>query len=376
MRPAIIDALPNRSTRTSTPTREHHIGFIPGEGIGPELTAIARDVLSAVAARAGRRFEISVGGPIGVDAVRAHGVALTDEATAFFEDVFGRGGAVLCGPGGQRFVYDLRRRFDLFCKVSPIVVDEELLASSRLRPELVRGVDLLVVRDNAGGVYQGEWGEGRDGQGRRFARHAFGYDEDEVRRIVAVGARLAAARSGHLSVVAKHGGVPTVTTLWEEVTREVAAEHGLASRLVDADLAAYQLMHDPRAFDVVVCPNMIGDIIGDLLAVALGSRGLAYSGNFDADGRAVYQTNHGSAFDLVGSDQANPVAHLYALAMMLSESFGLVEEAGWIRAAIKAVWRSGKKTRDLAAPGDLVIGTRELGERVAALVADAPSRAA
>ncbi len=341
------------------------VGLVPGEGVGPELTAIAREVLGAVESRSDARFTLELGGAIGADAVRAGGPALNDDAVAFFGGVFARGGAILSGPGGHRFVYDLRRRFDLYCKVSPITVDEELLGVSRLRPELVRDLDLLVVRDNAGGVYQGRWEAGADPSGQRYAEHAFGYRENEVRRIVEVGARLAVRRTGQLRVVAKHGGVPTITDLWQDITREVAARHGLDARVVDVDLAAYQLLHDPRAFDVVVCPNMVGDILGDLLAVALGSRGLSYSGNFMADGGAVYQTNHGSAFDLVGRDCANPVAHLYALAMLLADSFGLEAEAGWIRAAVKSVWRAGFKTADIAGPGDNVVGTRELGARIA-----------
>ncbi len=368
-RSLVSDCVFDRPLPARDPNAPHLVGLVPGEGVGPELTAIAREVLGALESRSDQRFTLELGGPIGADAVRAGGPALNDDAIAFFGGIFARGGAILSGPGGHRFVYDLRKRFDLYCKVSPIQVDEELLAVSRLRPELVRDLDLLVVRDNAGGIYQGRWEAGQDAHGQRYAEHAFGYREGEVRRIVEVGARLAGQRSGKLSVVAKHGGVPTVTDLWQDVTREVAARHGMSARVIDVDLAAYQLLHDPRTFDVVVCPNMVGDILGDLLAVALGSRGLSYSGNFMADGGAVYQTNHGSAFDLVGLDIANPVAHLFALAMMLETSFGLADEAASIRAAIKSVWRAGFKTADVAGPGDTVVGTRELGARIASTVA-------
>jgi 3-isopropylmalate dehydrogenase len=341
------------------------VGLVAGEGIGPELTRLARDVLAAIQAASPRRFTFELGGLIGADAVREHGVALTDEAVGFFERIFARGGAVLCGPGGHRFVYDLRRKLDLYCKVSPIQVDDELIPVSRLRPDLVRGLDMLVVRDNAGGIYQGSWNGGLDGDGRRFATHSFSYAEPDIRRIVGVAARLAAGRGRRLHVVAKNGGVPTITDLWRDVADEVAREHDIEATLIDADLAAYQLIHSPRSFDVVVCPNMLGDILGDMMAVALGSRGLAYSGNFSDKGGAVYQTNHGSAYDLVGSDRANPVAHIYALAMMLRESFGLVDEARWVRDAVRAVWRSGRKTADVAGPGDTIVGSSELGARVA-----------
>lgn len=360
MAPSVISAVLDRRVDV----RSRLVGLIPGEGVGPALGGIAHDVLVALGERSGNPFEIVWGGLIGADAVRAHGSSLTDATAAWFGGLFERGGAALCGPGGHRFVYDLRRRFDLYCKVSPIRVDDELLGAARLRPDLVRGLDLLVVRDNAAGIYQGSWRIGSDEDGARFAEHTFSYRERDVRRLVEAAARLAKGRRGAMCVVAKHGGVPTITQLWQSVTEEVARAHGLEARVIDADLAAYQLMHDPRAFDVVVCPNMIGDILGDLLAVALGSRGLSYSGNFATSGAAVYQTNHGSAWDLVDKDCANPVAHLYALAMMLEESYGLADDAADLRAAIRSVWRDGLKTADVAAPGDEVIGTRAFGARV------------
>jgi len=360
MAPSVIEAVLDRPVDV----RSRVVGLVAGEGVGPALGQLAADVLAALGQRSGRPFELVWGGLIGADAVRTHGVSLTDESADWFGAVFARGGSVLCGPGGHRFVYDLRRRFDLYCKVSPIRVDEELLGAARLRTDLVRGLDLLVVRDNAAGIYQGSWRAGSDAEGERFAEHTFSYRERDVRRLVEASARLASGRRGAMCVVAKHGGVPTITQLWQSVTEEVARAHGLLARVIDADLAAYQLMHDPRVFDVVVCPNMIGDILGDLLAVALGSRGLAYSGNFSGAGAAVYQTNHGSAWDLVDKDSANPVAHLYALAMMLEESYGLAGDAADLRAAIRSVWRDGFKTADVASPADRIVGTRAFGSLV------------
>lgn len=349
------------------------IGLVPGEGVGPALTDLARDVLAALTRRTGQAFACEDGVAIGVDAVRAHGQALTPQAVAWFESLFARGGAALCGPGGARFVYDLRRRFDLFCKVSPIAVEAALLDVSRFRPEHVRGVDLLVVRDNAGGVYQGSWSEDLRPHGthlERVAEHRFAYRESDVRRLVEVAARLAAGRSRKMAVVIKEGGVPTITALWTELARAIAATHDVQVRTIDVDLAAYQLVADPRAFDVIVCPNMIGDVLGDLLGVVLGSRGLTYSGNFAASGAAVYQTNHGSAWDLVGTDLVNPVGHLHALAMLLETSFGLTREANLVRAAIRATWGEGLRTADLAGADHQRVGTRAFSERVVGHIAD------
>jgi len=371
---AIADALP-RAQNTAALARPL-IGLVPGEGVGPELTDLARRVVHALEARTGRAFDLDDGPPIGVDAVRAHGLALTQTASSWFESLFSRGGAALCGPGGARFVYDLRRRFDLFCKVSPIVVEPALLDVSRFRPEVVRGVDLLVVRDNAGGVYQGTWTEAlvpHPTGHERVAEHRFTYREQDVHRLLEVAARLAASRKKSLAVIIKDGGVPTITALWNDVARAIARRDSLDLRLLDVDLAAYQLIADPRAFDVVVCPNMIGDVVGDLLGAVLGSRGLTYSGNFAADGAAVYQTNHGSAWDLVGKDVANPVGHLHALAMLLETSFGLAAEAGLIRGAIRSLWARGLRTADLAGPGHEVVGTRAFGDAVVRLLGDAPT---
>lgn len=367
---SLTDALvdvggPPRPTRA--PGALPLIGLVPGEGVGPALTELAREVLDAITRHTGQAFELEDGVTIGVDALRTHGQALPPHAVAWFEALFARGGAALCGPGGARFVYDLRRRFDLFCKVSPLAVEPSLLDVSRFRPDHVRGVDLLVVRDNAGGVYQGSWSEDLRSHGahlERVAEHRFAYRESDVRRLVEVAARLAAGRSRKMAVVIKEGGVPTITALWTELARAAAQRHDVQVRTVDVDLAAYQLIADPHAFDVVVCPNMIGDVLGDLLGVLLGSRGLTYSGNFATSGAAVFQTNHGSAWDLVGKDVANPVGHLHALAMLLTTRFGLTREAALITDAIRAVWTRGLRTADLANAEHQVVGTRAFVDHV------------
>lgn len=211
------------------------VAALVGEGVGPEVVGASLEVLRALEAATGRAFDVTLGGPIGKDAEARGGPSLTDEVAGLCRATFARGGAVLAGPGGNRFVYDLRRRFDLYCKLSPLVPRDEILGAGRLRPEHVRGLDILVVRENTGGVYQGSWTSGTDARGARRAEHSFSYAEPEVRRILVIAARIAASRRRRLDVVVKEGGVPTVSTLWRECALDVAEAHGVALTLVDID---------------------------------------------------------------------------------------------------------------------------------------------
>jgi 3-isopropylmalate dehydrogenase len=341
------------------------IGVLPGEGIGPEVVAAALSVLSAVETSAGGPgFDLRTGGPIGRDAELLSGRSLTEEVGRFCAETFAAGGAVLCGPGGSRFVYDLRRRFELFCKLSPLRPVKALRDAGRLRADAVAGADILIVRENCGGVYQGEWREmsGPDG---RVAEHSFRYSETQARRLLEAAARLAAGRRGRLCVVIKDGGIPTVSALWRDVGRQVADGAGVEASFVDVDLCGYRLIQEPRTFDVIAASNLFGDVLADLGAVLLGSRGMSFSGNFAESGAAVYQTNHGSAHDLAGGGRANPLGQIASAAMMLRESFGMAREAAIVEAAVEEVLRLGFRTFDIAEAGTTVVGTAELAGRIA-----------
>ncbi|MFO0745794.1 MAG: isocitrate/isopropylmalate family dehydrogenase [Myxococcota bacterium] len=351
------------------------LGVFPGEGVGPEVVRAALAVLDAVRAAVGLEVEIVEGGVIGHESESAFGQPLSEPAVALCEAVFARGGAILHGPGGGRFVYDLRRRFDLFCKLVPLRAHRALVAQSRLKPEHVDGVDIVLVRDNAGGIYQGTWDERTTDEGR-FASHTFGYAERDVRAIVAVAVRIAAARRGELLVVVKEGGVPTVSRLWRDVAEDEARAAGIRVRTVNVDLAAYQLIQSPRSLDVVAAPNLIGDVLADLGAVIEGGRGVSCSGNFTPSGLGVYQTNHGAAYDLAGSDRANPVGQILSLAMLLRESFGRGDAARLIETAVEWAWRRGALTDDLARVDRPAVGCVEMGARVAAAVADVAAASA
>ena len=344
------------------------IGVLPGEGIGPETVGAALAVLAAVESAGGTRFEIRTGGPIGREAEVLSGRALTEDVASFCAGIFAAGGAILAGPGGGRFVYDLRRRFDLFCKISPLCPVEALAHAGRLKVSAVAGADILILRENVGGVYQGEWNEGSDAAEGRICDHRFRYSERQVRRILEAAAVLASRRRGELAVVVKGSGIPGVSALWRDVGEEVASRAGVRATFPDVDLIAYRLIQEPRSFDVIAAPNLFGDILADLGAVLLGSRGLSFSGNFSEDGAAVYQTNHGSALDLAGLGRANPIGQIASLAMLLRESFGRMREAAWIEAAIGDVLRLGFRTFDILEEGTTLVGTAEMGERIASAV--------
>jgi 3-isopropylmalate dehydrogenase len=338
------------------------LGVLPGEGVGPEVTRLALDVLAALQESGLAPVDVRTGGG---------GIPTPDEPLPaaladFCAGTFAAGGAVLAGPYGGRFVYEMRRRFDLFCKFNPLRPSPALRDAGRLRPEAVAGVDVLVVRENVGGIYQGNWRETETPDNGRLAEHSFSYSETQVRRILEVSARIAATRRRRLAVVAKPGGMPSIHRLWRDCAEEIAAAAGVECTMLDVDYAAYRLLQHAGELDVVVAPNLAADVLCDVGAVLLGGRGLSFGGSFADGGAAVYQTNHGAAYDLAGTDRVNPVGHVLALAMALRQSFGLADAASAVERAIDDVWAEGARTADLAAPGAKAVGTAELGERIIA----------
>jgi 3-isopropylmalate dehydrogenase len=340
------------------------IGIIEGCGIGPEVIAGALRVLSAVEQITGLKFELRHGGPVGEEAEKRFGSVLPESTVQFFAGIFARHGAVLNGPGGGRFVYDLRRRFDLFCKFVPVRPAPELIRQSQIRTEDLNRLDMLIVRDNSGGVYQGEWNVRETASGK-IAEHCFSYSESQIRRLAEVAARAAAARRGKMHVIIKDGGVPTISALWREVSVSAAKKYRVEAMFMNIDLAAYEFIRNPSRFDVVFTPNLFGDILVDITGALLGSRGVTFSANFNQSGHGVYQTNHGCAHDLTGADAANPAGQILSLAMLLRESFGLTDAAALIEKAVAETWRQGSRTADIAEPGCNVMGTHAMSEQIA-----------
>jgi 3-isopropylmalate dehydrogenase len=352
------------------------LGVFEGDGCGPEFIAICLRILEALEQKGAGHFAVRKGGLIGSAAESVHGTAMPPEAEAFCAELFADGGALLHGAGGGRFVYDLRRRFDLYCKISPVMVLPECRNAGRIKPSHLDGVDLVIVRDNSAGVYQGQWSQKQNGEGHRLAEHSFSYSESEVHRIVTVATGIAATRRGEVTVVLKDGGVPAISDLWRSCAMEAASAAGIRARTINIDHAAYELIQNPRSFDVIVTPNLFGDILIDVSALLSGSRGLGFSGNFSAT-CDVYQTNGGAAHDLVGKDIANPAGQIFSLAMLLRESFLLDEAASQVENAVRSVWRAGWRTADLLEPGCRQVGTREFGRLVVeALLAEPPAPSA
>jgi 3-isopropylmalate dehydrogenase len=293
------------------------IGVIPGEGVGPEVIDAALTVLRGLQDAGAKRVEVEHGGVVGLAAVQAHGSALPEEALDFCAGVIERGGGVLNGAGGGRYVYELRRRLELFLKITPIQACNGLAQASPLRAEGLADVDLLVVRENLGGVYQGRSERLTRGPWREV-RHELRYGERELRRFLRAAARLASARSGRLTVVVKDAGLDAFSELWRECAEDAAREHDMGCTAVDVDLMVYRLLERPAAFDVIAASNLFGDVLSDLAAALVGSRGMSFGASFTPRGGGVYQTNHGAAYDIAGEDRANPVGQVLVARLPLS----------------------------------------------------------
>lgn len=345
--------------RTGAPARSI-IGLLPGDGIGPEVVGAARRVLEEIERHEACRFEIREA-PLGESGLSA---AMIE----FFSETFRDHGAVLCGAKGGRFVYELRAHFDLYCKFVPLCPQVALHGSGVLRPEATEGVDVLIIRENTGGLYLGDYGF-KVREGERRAYHGFEYSESQVARIIRVAVAAAQRRRGRLCVVTKPGGVPSISALWAEQAGLGANGSGVELRFLEVDTAAYQLLAEARHFDVVVAPNMFGDVLADGATLLLGSRGMSCSANLGDGGRGVYQTGHGAAYDLAGTDRANPIGQIHALALLLRESFGLEHLALQLQSAIEDTLAAGWRTPDIASSGARLAGTQQMAEHIAAALA-------
>jgi len=336
------------------------VGILRGEGSGPEVIDATCHVMASVASECAidlrlERFDLA-----DASLESDPNNHLSKKATQFCEEIFARGGAILAGAAGGRFVYDMRRRFQLYYKLNPLRSYSELAGISRLKA--IEPIDILVVRENLGGLYQGKSKLVGD---EREVWHTFAQSEDQVRAVLNVGAKAARARRNSLVVVGKQSGLPDIYGLWRRCALEIGESMDVKVALADIDYASYQLLQQPDFFDVIVAPNCFGDILSDLGGLFAGSRGLTFGASYAADGSAVYQTNHGAAHDLAGTDRANPVGQIFSMAMMLRETFGLGEEAELVEDAVRAVWAAAWRTADLAGPHCRIVGTQQFAELVA-----------
>lgn len=337
------------------------IVLLPGDGIGPEVVASARQVLEAVAAKYDHRFEFREE-LIGGAAIDAVGEPLPATTVASCED----SDAVLLGAvGGPKWsdpsapvrpeqgLLALRAALGVYANLRPVQVYDELAGASPLRPELLKGIDILVVRELTGGIYFGEKTRDKDS-----ASDLCTYSTPEIERIVRIAARLAVKRRKQLCSVDKANVLET-SRLWRETTdRLMAAEFPdveVETLLVDA--AAMHLLSRPGDFDVIVTENMFGDILTDEASMLAGSLGMLPSASLGDSSRGLYEPIHGSAPDIAGKGIANPCGTIASAALLLRHSLSLEDEAADVEAALAAAIADGARTADIAAGGPAISTT-------------------
>jgi 3-isopropylmalate dehydrogenase len=365
------------------------IVLLPGDGIGPEVTEQARLVLVAAGKQVGLEFEFEQE-LIGGCSIDAHGTPLRDEV---IEACRGSRAVLLGAVGGPKWddmpvdvrpekgLLAIRKALGLFANLRPAAVMPALVNASALRPEIVEGVDMLVVRELTGGIYFGE-PRGREGKaatskgekGTRSAVNAMYYEEHEIDRITRVAFEQARLRRNHVTHVHK-ANVLDVSQLWMEVVDEVAKDYPdveLAHQLVDS--CAMLLVQDPKRFDVIVTGNLFGDILSDEAAMITGSLGMLPSASLAQGGFGLFEPVHGSAPDIAGKDLANPLAAIQSVAMLLETTFGSegangsggTDAAAAIRKAVSDVLNAGHRSGDLLLPGETreTVGCVRMGELV------------
>ena len=359
-----------------------NIAVLPGDYIGPEVIAEARRVLEAVGRRFGHEFrytEALAGGAAWErygEHLPASTLATCEAADAILKGPFGGPRDEINNPKWQgveqNAILPLRKHFDLYLNLRPIVVPEALLGLSPLKPEHVRGTDLLICRELTSGIYFGPRGERQvEGPREQMEREVFDtelYREHEIERLARDGFRLATLRRHKVTLIAK-SNVMASGLFWREVVDGVAKEFpDVALDYMHVDAAAMEIILNPRQFDVIITSNLFGDILSDEAAALLRSLGMGPSASLNEKGFGLYEPIHGSAPDIAGQGKANPIATILSAAMMLRLSFNLPEAAAAVEAAVDRVLAEGARTPDLASPGEAVVTTQEMGRRIAELV--------
>ena len=350
----------------------------PGDGIGPEVTEEALKVLGRIQQAFGHEFQYSEE-TIGGAAIDKYGIALRAETVAAAK----KSDAVLFGAvGGPKWddpradvrpedaILGMRKQLGLFANLRPVRVHPLMLGGSSLKPEVLQGTDMVVIRELTGGLYFGvpkrRWENSRGRQGVDTLR----YSEREVERILHVGFQLARQRRKKLTSVDK-ANVLRTGQLWREIATEVGKLYPdvtLEHQLVDA--TAMNLLRNPTAFDVIVTENMFGDILTDEAAMLAGSMGMMPSASLgkrrkDGTGIGLYEPIHGSAPDIAGQGKANPLATILSAAMMLRLSLGLESEAAAVERAVDEALASGYRTPDISEGASSVVNTAKMGSEVA-----------
>jgi 3-isopropylmalate dehydrogenase len=350
------------------------IAVLAGDGIGPEIVDQALKVFRALKSD-GLALEIEEA-PFGGAGFDAEGDPLPERTLALAREA----DAVLCGAvGGPKYdalpraqrpeqgILRIRKALGLFANLRPAMLYPELVGASTLKPEVVSGLDIIIVRELTGDIYFGEpRGRGENARGEREGYDTMRYSEPEIRRIAKVGFEAALKRSRKLCSVDKENVLDT-SRLWREVVTDEARKYReveLSHMYVDN--AAMQLVRNPKQFDVIVTGNMFGDILSDEASMLTGSIGMLPSASLDESGKGLYEPSHGSAPDIAGKGMANPLATILSCAMMLRYTFNKDEWAYRIDAAVQKVLQQGLRTADIAEAGCRRVGTDEMGDAVVA----------
>lgn len=350
--------------------------ILPGDGIGPEIVAETRRVLELVNGQDNLGLELSEA-LVGGAAIDADGVPLPD---ATLEAAKAADAILLGAVGGpewdtnpdfqirpEKGLLGIRSNLGLFGNLRPAILYPQLARASTLKPEVVSGLDILIVRELTGGIYFGQPRGIREKEGGiREGYNTYVYDENEIRRIGRVAFEAAMARDKRLCSVDK-ANVLEVTVLWREIMEDLAKEYPeveLSHMYVDN--AAMQLVRAPKQFDVVVTGNMFGDILSDAAAMLTGSIGMLPSASLDVDGKGMYEPCHGSAPDIAGQGLANPLATILSAAMMLRYSLDAGDTADRIEAAVSNVLDQNLRTADIWSEGMEKVSTSEMGDAVVA----------
>lgn len=347
--------------------------ILPGDGIGPEIVSEAVKVLETVKQQHGLNFQLEEA-LIGGAAIDASGVPLPDETL----DKAKAADAILLGAVGgpkwealemairpEKGLLGIRASLELFANLRPAILYPQLADASSLKPEVVSGLDILIVRELTGGIYFGKpRGIRTLANGEREGYNTYVYSESEMRRIAKVAFDLAEKRNHKLCSVDK-ANVLEVTELWREIMDDVAKDYpNVELSHMYVDNAAMQLVRAPKQFDVIVTGNMFGDILSDAAAMLTGSIGMLPSASLDVQGKGMYEPCHGSAPDIAGQGIANPLATILSVAMMLRYTFAFAEVADQIETAVSQVLDQGYRTADIFTDGFKKVSTREMGQAV------------
>lgn len=351
---------------------QFNLALLAGDGIGPEVCDQALKVLDVIQKRFGIQFNVE-SGLVGGAAYDAHKNPLPEQTLELAKKA---DGVLLGAVGGpqwealdysvrpERALLGLRAELGLFANLRPAKLAPALIEASSLKPEIIEGIDIMVVRELTGGIYFGKPRGVGEENGQKVGRNTMVYSESEITRIAKVAFAIAKKRRNQLVSVDK-ANVLEVTELWRDTVEALKSNYPeVTLSHMYVDNAAMQLIRYPKQFDVIVTNNLFGDILSDAAAMLTGSIGMLPSASLNEDNKGMFEPVHGSAPDIAGQDKANPIATILSLAMMLELSFDQFEAAAFIQKAVDQVLANGYRTADIHSEGTKLTSTSQMGDLI------------